>query len=170
MKFLTDSSTSIFRQSLNQSLLGMLLVILFIVNMAILIWEVSFFDNSIKNRAQERISEIANGIEYAAEILTESNAPRLKRMVLNYAANPDIQSITIFNHQGQVLAGSDISLRDKHFSEIVPDQVGQRMSEIFASSAHKISQPAIEEISDFTKTQSLLRVIQGPIMLSLIHI
>lgn len=164
MKFLTDSSPSFFKQSLNKSLLGMLIALLFVVNMTILFWEVSFFDNSIKIRAQERMAEVANGIEYAAEILTESNVPRLKRMILNYAANPDIDSITIFDHRGQVLAGSDVSLRDKHFTEITPENVVQMISEIYSSDTNKHHLPINGDISDLSEAQSLLRVIQSPIV------
>lgn len=165
MKIVTNSSTSSFFQgSINKTLLGILVSILLLANISVLVWEVSFISQSIETRAKERMSEVANGIEYATEILTGENAPRLRRMMQNYAANPDIESISIFDHKGKVLATSEIAHRDKHYLELVLPWEKQAIVDIFESDKPKRYHYLDSQVSDLTQLHTLLRVLEGPVI------
>ncbi len=91
--------------SLN-SLLTLISVAIFaILCLATALVSKEIFENDIETRAQERISELAETINFAFETMIDRNdVAGLQRVVENVGANPEVRRLTIVNRDLAILA------------------------------------------------------------------
>ncbi|UAA38621.1 PAS domain S-box protein [Paraneptunicella aestuarii] len=150
--------------SITRSLLVLLICVLIVVNLGILLWQDRFVNSSIEGRTNERITEIANGIEYATEILTVDNLPRLRRMMQNFSASQDINMIAIFDHSGKAIAISDIQFKDKHYAEIFDVEQANLIDTLYKSTLFTPEIVSLFRDENHIESRIILRELSGPLI------